>query len=93
MGDFLIDESGCRESQPALGRAIRTLRERHGGLSPQDLAERAEVDVGLLEQIEAGEGGDFNTITYVRRALDVGPREFSELHGAFAMEEEGGSGD
>ena len=49
--------------------------------------------MGLLEQIEAGEGGDFNTITYVRRALEVGPREFSELHGAFAMEEEGGSGD
>jgi hypothetical protein len=90
MNDFFIDESCRRESQPALGRTIRVLRERQEDLTPTALAERAKVDVHLLEQIEAGEGGDFNTITYLRRALGVSAKEFAELYAGFVREEEGG---
>lgn len=86
--DF-IDEAGRCESQPALGQTVRTLREREDDLTPQALAERADVDLRLLEQIEAGEGGDFNAITYLRRALGVTAREFAELYTEFAREEEG----
>jgi transcriptional regulator with XRE-family HTH domain len=89
MNGFFIDESGHKESQPALGRAIRALRERQEDLTPKALAERADVDVRLLEQIEAGEGGDFNTITYVRRALGVSAKEFAELCEGLVKEEEG----
>lgn len=82
-----IDESDERESQPALGRAVRTLREQKG-LIPSALAERAKVDLRRLEQIEAGEGGDYNTIVCLHRALGVTAGSFAELFEALAREEE-----
>lgn len=89
MDKDFIDESGRKESQPALGRTIRALRERRGDLSPEALAQRSKVDLCLLEQMEAGEGGDWNTIVHVRRALGVSPKEFTEMHARFVREEEG----
>jgi transcriptional regulator with XRE-family HTH domain len=82
-----IDESDVRESQPALGRTVRALREQEE-LSPSALAKRATVDLGHLEQIEAGEGGDYNTVVYLQRALGVTARKFTELFEAFVREEE-----
>lgn len=87
MGEF-IDESGRKENQPALGRAIRKLRERQGNLTPSALAERAGVPLGRMEQIEAGEGGDWNAISHIAHALGVSMEQLSELEEAFAGEEE-----
>jgi transcriptional regulator with XRE-family HTH domain len=82
-----IDESDVKESQPALGRTIRVLREQEG-ITPSALAKRAAVDLCHLEQIEAGEGGDYNTIVYLRRALAVTAELFTEMFDAFVREEE-----
>jgi len=41
------------EPDPELGRVIRRLRER-SGLSPAGLAERAQVELATLEQLEDG---------------------------------------
>jgi transcriptional regulator with XRE-family HTH domain len=85
--DKYIDESGLRESQPALGRAIRVLREQ-GNLTSDALAGRAGVPLGRLQQIEAGEGGDWNAISHIARALGVSMEELSELEESFVREEE-----
>jgi transcriptional regulator with XRE-family HTH domain len=88
MNDSFIDEAGRRDNQPALGKAIRELRERHGNLTPKALAERAEVDLRLLVQMEAGEGGDWNNIRWVLDALGVSMGEFARSHKKFLKEEE-----
>jgi transcriptional regulator with XRE-family HTH domain len=80
--------SGDQKAEPALGRVVRMLREQRGGLTPSALAERANVDLGRLEQIEAGLGGDYNTVVYIRRALGVGAAEFAEMHDAQVRKEE-----
>ena len=92
MNDF-IDESGRRDNQSALGRAIRELRERHGNLTPKALAEQAEIDLPLLEQMEAGEGGDWNGISWVLDALGVSMGEFAALYEKLLREEEVSGGE
>jgi hypothetical protein len=75
-------------NQKALGRAIKTLRERQENLTPDLLAKRAEIDPKRVERIEAGEGdADFNTVVFLVRAIGTTMREFTELHEAFAEEE------
>jgi len=93
MNDFFIEEAGRRDNQSALGRAIRELRERRGNLTPKALAEQAEVDLRLLEQMEAGEGGDWNNISWVLDALGVSMREFAVSYEKFVKEEEERGGD
>lgn len=83
-----IDESDRKERQPALGRVIRALREQRG-LTAKALAEQANVEVHRVKQIEAGDGGDYNTIVYIRRALGVNAKEFTDLHAAFVKEDKG----
>jgi transcriptional regulator with XRE-family HTH domain len=93
VDENFIDESDRRDNQPALGRAIRELREHHGNLTPEALAERAEVDLRLLGQMEAGEGGDWNSISWVLDALGVSMGEFAALYEEFLEEEEEGGTD
>lgn len=88
MSDFFMEEAGRRDNQPALGRAIRELRERQGNLTPKALAERAEVDLRLLEQMEAGEGGDWNNISWVLDALGVSMGEFAVSYDKFLTQDE-----
>jgi transcriptional regulator with XRE-family HTH domain len=51
----------------ALGRAVRTFREAEA-LSPEELAERAELTLDALAEVEAGEvearWGDLRRISY-----------------------------
>ena len=74
--------------QKALGRAIKTLRERQENLTRELLAGRAEIDPKRVERIEAGEGdADFNTVVFLVRAIGATMREFTELHEAIVKEQ------
>lgn len=57
------------EPQIALGRAIQQLRE-DSAMSPKELADRAEVDLDRLAEIECGEAdtADWNTVARLSRA-------------------------
>lgn len=68
------------EPQIGLGRAIRSLREDRG-MCCRTLAERAEIDVELLEAIESGTGdvARWNTVAWIARAADASLREVGAL--------------
>lgn len=67
---------GTDEPQIALGRAVKKLREERG-LSPQALADRADIDVAHLEAIESGEGDTarWRTVAWIAQAMDTSLRE------------------
>jgi transcriptional regulator with XRE-family HTH domain len=59
------------DPQPALGRAIRELREKRG-TTQEDLAHEAGVTVGTLSLIERGRSNPaWGTVRRIAAALDV----------------------
>lgn len=63
----------------ALGRAIRTLREK-AGLSEEELAGRAEVPVGEVQRIEAGVvEADWGTLRHLAYGLGTSLAEVFRL--------------
>lgn len=74
--------------QKALGRAVRAVREREG-LSLEVVAQKAEIEVQTLIDIEAGKGdADWNTVTFVVEAMGESMGPFGQLETAFKEEEE-----
>lgn len=68
------------EPQIALGSAIRQLREAKG-MSRHELAEGADLNLGFLIEIEAGEAdiADWNTVAWVARAAGASLAEVATL--------------
>lgn len=68
------------EPQIALGRAIQQLRE-DSAMSPKELADRAEVDLDLLAEIECSEAdtADWGTITRLSRGAGSSLTETAAL--------------
>jgi transcriptional regulator with XRE-family HTH domain len=63
----------------ALGSAVRQLR-KNAGLTQQELADRAEVSVEKLQQIESGGvDADWGTLRHLAYALDTGLPEVFRL--------------
>jgi len=59
------------DPQPALGRAVRQLRERKG-ISQEDLAHDARVTTGTISTIERGlSNPTWGTVKNIAAALDV----------------------
>jgi transcriptional regulator with XRE-family HTH domain len=59
------------QPQPELGKAIRTLRERHG-LSQEKLGSAAGITAGTLSLIERGEANPtWGTVRGIAKALGV----------------------
>lgn len=78
--------------QKALGRTVVTLREDRN-LTPETVAERAQMDVAKLKSVEAGEGDlDFNSAVFIFRAIGVPMGEAAALHERFVSEEEAEDG-
>jgi transcriptional regulator with XRE-family HTH domain len=74
-------------AQPALGEAVRTLRQRVG-LSQNALAARAELDPASIARIEAGEvDPSWGSMRRIARGLDVPLEELAEV--AETLEGEG----
>lgn len=69
--------------QPALGKAVRQLREKRG-LAQEALAARAEVSTGILGMIERGQGNPtWDTVKGIAAALDVSIGELAKLSEKF----------
>jgi transcriptional regulator with XRE-family HTH domain len=69
------------DPQPALGEAIRQLRNKRG-LSQEDLAHAAGVTTGTISTIERGNSNPtWGTVKSIARALDVSMPELSKLEG------------
>lgn len=68
------------EPQIALGHAIQQVREA-SGMSPQELADRAAVEVDLVTEIEAGttDTADWNTVARLSRAAGSSLAETAAL--------------
>jgi transcriptional regulator with XRE-family HTH domain len=63
----------------ALGRAIRTLREK-AGLSEEELGERAELPLAELRRVEAGEvEADWGTLRHLAYGLGTSLAEVFRL--------------
>jgi transcriptional regulator with XRE-family HTH domain len=63
----------------ALGRAIQQLR-KEAGLSQEELAERAQMPVGELRQIEAGAvDADWGTLRHIAYGLETSLAEVFRL--------------
>lgn len=70
-----MDVSGDQPMQQ-LGRLVRALR-TDAGLTLADLADAADVSVGLISQIERGQGNpSYNTLIKLAHALNVKVGEF-----------------
>jgi len=68
----------ANDPQPALGTAIRQLRETRGG-SQEDLAHEAGVTTGTLSAIERGRSNPtWGTVKGIARALDVSLSELAK---------------
>jgi len=67
------------QPQPALGKAIRQLREERG-MTQEALAQEAGVTVGHMSMIERGHSNPtWATILSVTKALDTPARQLVEL--------------
>lgn len=67
------------DPQPALGKAIRELRDKRG-VTQEDLAHEAGVTVGTLSLIERGKSNSaWGTIKRIATALDVTMGELAKL--------------
>lgn len=65
--------------QPALGNAIRQLREKRG-VSQEDLAHASDITTGTLSVIERGRSNPtWGTVKSVAQALDVSLAELAAL--------------
>lgn len=65
--------------QPALGDAIRQLREKRG-VSQEDLAHDSDITTGTLSVIERGRSNPtWGTVKGIARALDVSLAELAAL--------------
>ena len=63
------------EIDPALGRALRALREQQG-LSQEDFAHKAGITTSALSRIERGASNPtWSTITSILAALDASLRD------------------
>lgn len=81
----LVSESvlaGMRRSdqpQPAVGEAIRQLRQKRG-ITQEDLAHEADVTTGTLSLIERGHANPtWGTVTGIAAALGVSMGELGKL--------------
>lgn len=69
------------EPQPALGSAIRRLRERRG-FTQEALAHDAGITTGTLSQIERGQSNPtWGTVRRIAGALNVSMDEVARLSG------------
>lgn len=69
------------DPQPALGEAIRQLRNKRS-LSQEDLAHEAGVTTGTISAIERGNSNPtWGTVKRIARALDVSMPELAKLEG------------
>lgn len=67
------------EPQPALGAAVKQLRERRGA-TQEALAYEAGITTGTLSQLERGiSNPSWGTLKAVARALDVSMVELAKL--------------
>jgi transcriptional regulator with XRE-family HTH domain len=65
--------------QPALGKAIRQLRDERG-ISQEDLAHDSDVTTGTLSVIERGRSNPtWSTVRSIARALDVSLADLAAL--------------
>lgn len=74
--------TGMRRSdqpQPALGEAIRQLRQKRR-LTQEDLAHNADITTGTLSLIERGQANPtWGTVTGIAEALDVSMGDLGRL--------------
>ena len=74
--------AGMRRSdqpQPALGKAIRQLRQKRG-ITQEDLAHEADITTGTLSLIERGHANPtWGTVRGIAAALDVPMGELGKL--------------
>jgi len=71
------------EPQPALGRAIRQLREKRG-TTQEALAFEAGVTTGTLSLIERGQSNPaWGTVKAIANALSISMGELTKLSDAF----------
>jgi XRE family aerobic/anaerobic benzoate catabolism transcriptional regulator len=74
------------QPQPALGKAIRQLRDKRG-LTQEALAHAAGVTVGHLSMIERGHSNPtWATVKAISVALDVSMVEITKLEDSFESE-------
>lgn len=67
------------EPQPALGKAVRQLREK-AGLTQEALAHEAGITTGTLSLIERGQSNPaWGTASNIARALDVSMGDLGKL--------------
>lgn len=67
------------DPQPALGEAIRQLRNKRG-LSQEDLAHAAGVTTGTISAIERGNSNPtWGTVKSIAKALEVSVPELAKL--------------
>jgi XRE family transcriptional regulator, regulator of sulfur utilization len=67
------------QPQPALGTAIRQLREKHGA-TQEDLAHEADITTGTLSLIERGHANPtWGTVKNIASALSITMTELSAL--------------
>jgi transcriptional regulator with XRE-family HTH domain len=71
------------QPQPALGKAIRQLRDKHG-MTQEALAHAAGVTVGHLSMIERGHSNPtWATVKAIAAALDVSMVDLTKLTTTF----------
>jgi transcriptional regulator with XRE-family HTH domain len=71
------------EPQPALGKAIRQLREKRGA-TQEALAYEAGVTTGTLSLIERGQSNPaWGTVKGIAKALNISMGELGELSSGF----------
>jgi transcriptional regulator with XRE-family HTH domain len=67
------------QPQPALGEAIRQLRQKRG-VTQEDLAHEADITTGTLSLIERGHANPtWSTVRKIARALSVSLGELGSL--------------
>ena len=74
---------GPDQPQPALGQAVRQLREKRG-LTQERLAQDAGITTGTISLIERGRSNPaWGTVTAIARALGVSTAELAQLTSGF----------
>lgn len=77
------------QPQPALGEAIRQLRQKRG-ITQEDLAHEADITTGTLSLIERGQANPtWGTVKGITAALGVDIAELAKLSLNFEDEREG----
>lgn len=68
-GRLPAGEHGVETIEAALGRDVRALR-RSASLTQQEVADRANLSLGAVKNLEAGRGSSVRTLVRVLRVLD-----------------------